>query len=180
MAINIESVTGQPAKPTTEPTIPDEVLSIPAFGALLRGSPPAVYAPKGVRTPEVDIIERNIEPLIESGFGIYKTLDGKGSVLFNTQFIDEAELKVADQKGKLDVIAPPLTEALDFFNSKIPQDGAAAPAATAPPAPAMSAAPATPEPTVNARTKNTLPGSPTDGPVPGQGRILNAILKPVV
>ncbi len=185
MAITMESITGAPAPaPAAEPSIPDEILQIPAFSAILRGTPPAVYVPKGLRTPEVEAVERNIEPLMASGFGVYRPLDGKSSVLFNTQFVTEEELKVADQKGKLDVLAPPLTEALDFFNQNVPADGAAAPApiapVTAPAMPGPSMAPAAQSSIQSARTENTLPGSPSSGPVPGQGRILNAVLKPVI
>jgi len=177
----MDSIAPGAVTPTeTEASIPDEILQIPAFAALLQGAPPAVYVPKGFRTPEVEAVERNIEPLLAAGFGIYKPLDGQSSVLFNTQFITEEELKVADQKGKLDVLAPPLTEALDFFNQNIPQDGApsAAPTAGAVSAPPPPASVQTKAQT--ARTNNTLPGGPSDGAFPGQGRLMNAIFKPVV
>jgi hypothetical protein len=190
MAISIDDIAPKdpaaPAPTSDTPTIPDEVLQIPAFSALLRGAPPAVYAPATERAlPEVQAIERNIEPLMEAGFGIYKPLDGSGSVLFNTQFVDEAQLKVADQKGKLNEFAPPISELLGFFNSEIPAEGAAPAAApvaapTAAPVSAPAPAPSAQRAVAQKRATNLQTGGPTSGPTPGQGRVLNSILKPVI
>lgn len=190
MAISIDDIAPKDAAAAPaasgSATIPDEVLQIPAFGALLKGSPPAVYAPATERgLPEVQAIERNIEPLMEAGFGIYKPLDGSGSVLFNTQFVDEAQLKVADQKGKLNEFAPPISELLGFFNAELPAESAAPAAApvapvAAAPVSAPPAAPSAQRAVAQKRATNLQTGGPTSGPTPGQGRVLNSILKPVI
>jgi len=171
-----------PAVPELNPdaTIPDEVLQIPEFRALLEGAPPAVFAPKGDRSPEVDIIEKNVNPLLEAGFGFYRTKDDAGSVLFNTRFVSGDEIKAADEAGKIATIAPPISELRDFFAKDLQGPEATAPAA-APAQPAVApASSGVQNRLANARVKNLAPGSPTSGPVPGQGRILNNILKPSV
>lgn len=163
----------------TEPSIPDEVLQIPAFAGLLRGSPPAVSAPREPRTPEYDVIERNAESLLASGFGFYRPLDDSGTVVFNTQFISAEELQVADKSGKLDQLTTPVGELTAAFNAELGDDGATPAAAAAPPPAPMSPTPVVPQ-VNNLRKTNLQQGAPTSGPAPGQGRILNNILKSAV
>ncbi len=171
-----------------DPVIPDEVLRIPAFGALLQGAPPAVRVPVGVESPEVEVITRNRDALVNAGFGIYRTKDNSEGVFFNTQFISPEEIQLADQKGKLDEIAPPIDELKNFFDAELSKEGAApAPGGPATPptaAPATSmtppAAPQAQKAIANSRLKNVALGAPTSGPAPGGGRLLNSILKPTV
>lgn len=160
--------------------IPDALLSIPQFGELLKGKPAAFSVEQGVKTPETELVVANANALQEAGFGFYVSLDNKHGVLFNTQFLKPEELKKADKAGKLLSIAPPLEG-----TTGMPQDASAAGAAPPSPAPAPVAAPAVPATPTNpavtrARLQNLTPGAPTSGPVPGQGRILNSLLKPVV
>lgn len=167
-----------PSEPTAEATIPDEILQIPAFAGLLHGSPPAVFAPREPRMPEFQAIEANAETLVEAGFGFYRPLDDSGTVIFNSQFISPEEIKLADEKGQLSTVATPASELVGAYNAEF--GGEAAPAAPAPAAPVPMSGPApapVPGPVTTQRLKNLSPGAPTSGPAPGQGRILNGILK---
>jgi len=164
--------------------IPDEVLQVPAFRALLEGKPPAVSVSIGdaQKHPELQTIETHVEPLLYSGFGLYQAKDGKTVVFYNSQFIDGQAIKLADEKGKLDAVAAPYSELKSFFDQNIgeaappSQEPTSTPAAfTGTPAPASAQ-----NKLATARLKSLSPGSPTSGPAPGQGRVLNAILKPTV
>jgi hypothetical protein len=133
---------------------------------------------------------------------VYSALDGKTGVVFNQLYVHPEELKAADAAGQLHTLAPPFDQvnhlisksgtahpALDtghqvptgLKGAPIPQPpqvaGAApvAPSASIPPLPASAQRKA-----LTAQIANLSPGSPTSGPVPGQGRLLNNILKPVV
>jgi hypothetical protein len=173
-------------------------LKIPAFAGLFAGQPPAFSAnPKelGAR-PEGKLIEENVEGLKKMGIGLYRSLGGDVGVLFNQFYITGEELKAADEAGKLQEIAPPF----DAVNQQVagmgqdqhpaakqreqPQGFKVAPAPTPPQvgSPVTAPAPATPKDikAQQARMKNMQPGSPTSGPQPGAGRLLNSILKPVI
>jgi len=183
-----------PAAPTTpepeakgkkgESLIPEEVLQFPVVRALLQGAPPAVFSPTGDKSPEAAVIGKNYKKLLEAGFGFYRAKDG--TVMFNNMFVSPAEIKLADEQGRLGDFAPPLSELNQTFD-QFDQGGAAA-APGAAPAPVAGAAgqpmaPPTPSVTnrlTSARAKNATPGSPTSGPNPGAGRILNNILKSAV
>jgi len=180
-----------PAAPPTEPAapaappLPEEVLRIPAMNALLKGTPPAVSAPVDLKTPEVESLRKNAPALSQAGFGFYRSKDGKKDVMFNLAYLDPGALRVADEKGQLDTIAPPITDLVSHFNDAL-SGAPAAPAAPAPssPPPAPPVAPTgvsgAEKKLQTARIKNSQPGSPTSGPVPGQGRLLNNILKTAV
>lgn len=181
-----------PEAPKTESGLPDDVLRIPSMRALLTGSPPAarIDPKRDSNLPELAIIKENTKPLLEAGFDFYQSKTTPDQVMFNTQFVSKKELEAADKAGKLDTIAPPFDELKSFFDQGIsgetapadaPADGAAALPAVSntpvalPPQPAGSANKIT-----QARLKNLAVGSPTSGPQPGAGRILNNILKPTV
>lgn len=173
-----DAATGQP-----EAEIPDEVLAIPAFRGLLEGKPAAAFAVDGETGPEIAAIVKNAQTLMETGFGFYRGLDDKTNVVFNTQFISGDEIKKADQAGKLAEVAVPFSELQSSFNSAMGRSAAPAPAPSAAPAPGASGAPQPAEVasrTNNARIKNLQPGAPSSGPAPGQGRLLNNILKTTV
>ena len=174
----------QPA-PTPEQApeagIPDEILQIPAFAGLLRGSPPAVLAPREPRLPEYDLIEKNADSLLASGFGFYRPLDDSGTVIFNERFISPEQLQVADKKGQLSKLVTPVGDLSAAYAAEFGgPEGTAAPMSPTPsPAAPMSPTPTPPQ--VDTLRKNNLQaGSPTSGPMPGAGRILNSILKPAV
>ncbi len=169
--------------------IPDEVLQIPAFRALLEGSPPAVAVtkPELEASPELQTIQKNVEPLLYSGFGVYQAKDGQTAVFYNSQFIDGKALQIADEKGKLTAVAAPFADLKSHFDQGLAGEGsapapAAAPAPTAAP-PQVTApppAPAAQSKLSTARLMSAAPGAPTSGPVPGQGRVMSQILKPAV
>lgn len=185
--IDLTSVLGSPSAPETpsgtETGIPEDVLALPEFSGLLEGKPAAVLVPKGFKSPETDVIMAHSKELANAGFGFYPSADGKTSVFFNTQYLSPEDLQKADAAGKLAEIATPFEELKASFDSVT--GGTPAPEAGAAPAAAPAALPAPAAPSLDkklatARIKNVAPGSPTSGPSPGSGRILNAILKPTV
>lgn len=175
-----------PASPEPAPApdegggIPDAVLQLPEFSAILRGSPPAVWADKADESPEVKIIVDNHKDLMNAGFGFYGGKDGQTVVLFNTQFTSPEEVKKMDAAGKLREFATPFDELKAHFA----QGDSGQPASPAPGGPAP-VAPVAPPASVGKklatqRIKNLTPGGPTSGPTPGQGRILNSLGTPAV
>jgi hypothetical protein len=182
---------------TDSQNLPDELVQIPAMQAVLAGNPAAVSAPLAEfsKRPEAKIIIDNKDALVAAGFGLYRSLSGDVGVVFNTLHLHPDELKAADKAGKLQQLAPPF----DQVNASVAGAGPdthpvlnAAEVPTGPKGPpmpnppqmnsgAMNHTPAAVQRTVaTARTNNLNPGSPTSGPQPGAGRILNSILKPVV
>jgi hypothetical protein len=165
-------------------SLPEDVLAIPAMHGLLHGAPPAIYSPNVRRNdPELAVIAKNADPLVNAGFGFYKSKDGKYSVLYNSAYVSEAQLKEADKAGKLTEVAAPFDQVRNSYDSAI--SGPGAPAQVPPPVTNAqpSAAPissATQQKITTARLKNLPYGSPTSGPAPGAGRVLNNILKPTV
>lgn len=198
MAVQAEDISAAPAAQTPAPApeapakeapatedgagLPDALLKeVPALQLLMNGSPPATFAARDAQFPELETVAKHIKDLGEAGFGVYGTQDGANIVVFNGLYVTPDELKTADEGGQLASIAVPYEELRSAFDA--PGDAASAPAdgsaVMAPPMPSGGAAP--PQKSVTtARAKNISAGSPTSGPVPGQGRILNNILKPVV
>jgi hypothetical protein len=172
-------VAAAPEAPAAETSseLPDEVLQIPAISALLTGSPPATFATSESQSPELAVLEKNIEGLTNSGFGLYRSQDKSKIVLFNNLVITPDEIKEADASGKLESIAVPFDELngamAEGFQAGAPNSSAPAPAGTPPSSSAQKK-------TQTARLKNVQAGSPTEGARPGQGRILNNIAKTVV
>ena len=178
--------------------MPDEVLQIPAMQAVFAGQPAAVSASLKDFTnrPEAKLIASNKDGLMKAGLGLYRSLGGDLGVIFNQLRISGEQIKAADQAGTLLEIAPPF----DVVNQQVAQSGEANPVLSAQPpaglasggAPAAAAQmgspvrPPAPLPAssqksiTNARLKNQTAGTPTSGPKPGAGRILNNILKPVL
>lgn len=195
--------TGTPAAPASEspapespsPQLPDELIQLPAMQAILAGKPAAVSAPIDdfAKRPEGALILKNIEPLKNAGFGMYRSLAGNLGVIFNSMHIHGNEIQAADKAGKLLDVAPPF----DTVSEMIAKSGANHPILTAgkptgmksapmPETPQMSASVPATQPAganksrVASRNKNLQPGSPTSGASPGAGRLLNSILKPVL
>jgi hypothetical protein len=162
--------------------IPDAVLEeVPALQLLLNGSPPATFAPKEAQFPELKVLEKHLKDLGKAGFGVYGTKDGSNVVLFNGLYITPEQVKKADEAGQLDSVAVPYEELRGALGAESAQgEPDTAGATVTPPAPSGGAPAATPKSVTTARTKNISIGAPTSGPAPGQGRILNSILKPVV
>lgn len=176
--------------------LPDELLQIPVFQALMSGAPGAVSAPIATldKMPEGKIISENAEALKQSGFGFYRALDKTTGVIFNGLFLAPEQLQQADQAGKLMEVAP----AFSVVNDAAAKAGAINPALTAqtpsgpptaqPPVPPQSSSGMLPKPApasahtkaASARLKNLAPSSPTSGPTPGRGRILDGLLRPAL
>lgn len=188
------------ASAATPSVLPDDLIAIPAFQGLLAGAPPAVSASitDFANRPEGKLIQEHKEDLLKAGIGLYRSLQGDLGVLFNQMYLSGEELKTADKEGKLPEIAPPF----DQVNQQLAASGAdhpllqGAPAPTGPkqggapsilpPVASTPAPPAgpmtlpTPQKQVASKMRNLALGSPTSGPKPGEGRLLNAILKPVL
>lgn len=197
MPIDITSVLGAPSAPVSAPApvsppaeippsteggIPEDVLALPEFSGLLEGKPAAVYVDKGFQSPETQVIMQHTKELADAGFGFYTSQDGKTNVIFNTQYVSPEEIQKAEADGKLRDLATPFTELKASFDAvtgaAAPPDASAPPAAASVSSPAPAPAPAgVQKKLASARLKNVTPGGPTSGPVPGQGRILNSILK---
>lgn len=191
MAITPDAAMGTaPAAPKTDSPapdeaseLPDEVLKMPILNSLLNGAPPAVYAPSDAKIPETKVIDKYSKELMGAGFAAYGTADGVNTVLFNQLFVTPEEIKAADANGTLlGQLAIPYEElAAGYEGAKLKDGEKPSEEPTVPaggmPAPASSA---TDKKLATARIANVAIGSPTSGPAPGQGRILNSALKPVV
>lgn len=164
--------------------LPDELLKeAPALQLLLQGSPPATFASKDAEYPELKVVAKHIKELGKAGFGLYQTTDKANVVLFNGLYVTPEDVAAADKAGTLDKIAVPYDElrgALGAQDGAASASGAESAPTTAPAAPASQPAASTENKLTTARVKNLSVGAPTSGPVPGQGRIINNILKPVV
>lgn len=187
------------AAPTEETPLTDEILQMPAFQGLLAGQPVAVSViiKEFSKRPEGDILQANKAALPASGIGLYRSIAGDLGVLFNQAYISGEEIKTADKDGTLAELAP----SFDAVNQQLSASGDANPILNAQPPtgvkpsgapsilppvasteapPAGPMAPPTPQKAIGAKMRNLAMGSPTSGPAPGQGRILNSILKPVL
>jgi len=179
-----------PAGSESTAEIPEEVLQIPVMYGLLNGAPPAVYAEKTRQDPEIQTVVKHSKELIDAGFGFYPSKDKKLTIFYNGAYIGEDELKKADAAGQLTEVVPSFDAIKSSFDSAvsgIPPEGGNAlpgePAGAETPSAAVGGAPPssrTQDTLATARVKNLQLGSPTSGPVPGRGRVLNNILKPTI
>lgn len=179
------------------PKLPDVLLKNPAIQGLLVGKPGAISASitDFAKRPEAKDIIDHKDLLFKAGMGLYRSLDGNTGVIFNRQYVHDDELKQADSAGQLTQLAPPFDEVAH----KVSKSGFDHPAidsshkppsgfksAPMPAVPQMQQAAAAQPPAsvqnkvATARLANLSPGSPTSGPVPGAGRLLNQVLKPVI
>lgn len=160
--------------------LPEDVLKVPAISAMLNGSPPAVFTPAGSKSPELEVLEKNLKQLAKAGFALYQTKDKANFVLFNQLFVSPEEIQQADDSGNLESVAAPFDAVNADMNAAMNGGESAAPVAEAAPA---AGKPPTSTESRNLATKrinNVQPGSPTDGARPGQGRLLNNIQKTVL
>ena len=177
------------SEPTTE--IPEEVLQIPAVYGLLNGAPPAVYVERTRKDPEIQTVVKHQKELVDSGFGFYQTKNGKYTVFYNGAYVSPDELKKEDEAGTLTETVAYYDDVKQSFDSAVngtpSQGGEALPgepaAAAAPSAVPVGGSPPSSRvqnTLATARVNNLNPGSPTSGPVPGRGRILNNVLKSAI
>lgn len=195
MAINSDTViptksdsVAAPAKAAKgdDTGLPEDVLKLPVINSLLNGSPPAVYAPRDAKIPEVKVLDKYPKELQAAGFAAYGTSDKENVVFFNQLYVSPEEIKAADAEGTLiGQLAIPYEElAAGYENAKLKEGETPSEAlAAAPTVPAGGMPAPAPASVANklatARIANTAIGSPTSGPTPGQGRILSA-LRPVI
>lgn len=173
----------------------DELLKIPALQAVFAGTPAAFSASMAEldKLPEAKLIASHKNELMNAGFGLYRTLDGKNGVLFNSLYVSPEEIKQADQSGQLSQIAPPFMQ----LNQSVAASGAANPVlnhqgvptgmkgapAIGSPAPMAGPkqAPASVQKTLaSKRAANLQVGAPSSGPVAGAGELLRSIMKPIL
>lgn len=188
-----EPQAAEPA-PDSGADLPDELLQIPVFQALMAGAPGAVSAPIATldKMPEGKIISENAEALKQSGFGFYRALDKTTGVIFNGLYLAPEQLQQADQAGKLMEVAPSFSVVNDAAAKAGPinpalmaQTPAGPPTAPAPTPPQMSSGRLPPPPAsaqtklAGARARNLQEGSPTSGRA-AQGRLLNNLLRPAI
>src|SRR6185436_5245924 len=167
-----------PAASESTASIPDEVLEIPTMFGLLNGAPPAVWAEAGRKDPEIQTVVKNAKPLEESGLGFYKSKDNKITVMYNSAFVDQAELAKADDAGTLTQLVPSYDNVRKNAESAI--SGAPSALPGAPVAAGSPPSSAAQKSLAGKRAKNLQVGEPTSGAVPGGGRILNSVLKNVL
>lgn len=160
--------------------------------ALMAGSPPGVSAniEAAQQTDFGKAIAQFGPQMQQAGFGFYRSKSGDLGVVFNQLFLPPEEIIKADQAGTLTEIAPPLEQVEQAILTGDPnanpvlnaQTPSAPPVAQAGGAATTAMPPAgnTPSRVTTQRKQNLTAGSPTSGPRPGAGRILNEILKPVV
>lgn len=184
----------EPAAPETGAgELPPEIIQNPVMQALMAGQPPAVSADiKAAQQTEFgQLVGKHNALLREAGFNFYRSRDGNLGVLFNQIVIPAEEIVKADQQGSLTKIAPPVEDverailADPSANPVLTSKGRNTAAVPAPPSttPVPGGAPPsgkTQRALATARRKNVGAGTPTSGPRPGAGRILNEILKPVI
>lgn len=189
-----EVVPTEAPPPETGAEWPQALVESPVMQALIAGSPGAVSGSiKAFSTrPEAKILTQHKDLIAQAGMGFYRSLDGDTGVIFNQRFVNGEQVKQADSAGQLASIAPPF----DTVESEVSKSGlkhpsiqpggqptglagAPQPMAGASPAPAPLGASAQRK-ALTAQISNLQPGSPTSGPQPGAGRLLNNILKPVL
>lgn len=177
--------------------LPDDVLRIPAIQGIMAGAPPAFSADFASfeKMPEAKVIAANKDALMGAGIAFYHARMGNTGVVFNQLKISPEQIKQADEAGQLAQIAPPFQQVNDMIKGSgdqnpvlaagAPPEGLASPTPPNVPQTASGAMPAPAPASVQTklagvRAKNSIPGSPTSGPKPGSGRLLNAILKRAV
>jgi hypothetical protein len=178
--------------------LPPSLLKVPAFQALVAGSPAAVSMKvKGSEDrDEVKMVQKNAEALQEAGMGFYLSLNKQIGVMFNQLRIHPQDLVAADKAGKLLMVAPDF-DAVNHEVSKAGRDHPAlhaAPPVAAMPAPVsaqsapqMASGKFSPPLPASAARKilqqriaNMQPSAPTGGPMPGAGILANQIARPVI
>lgn len=170
-----------PAGSESTAQIPDEVLELPVMFGLLNGAPPAVWAETGRKDPEIAVVVKHAKDLENAGLGFYKSEDAKTTVLYNSTFVSQDELRKADKAGNLTEVVPAYdavkSSAEAAISGQAPSSLPGAPVTQAAGSPPSSA---TQKSLATKRANNLQVGAPTSGAVPGAGRILNNILKPTI
>ena len=174
--------------------LPEDLVKIPALQAIVAGSPVAVSLHlKGADDrAEVKLVTQHKDALQEAGMAFYKSISGDIGVMYNALRVHPQDLYEADKQGKLLQIAPnfdQVNHTLEkagihhpILNAQAPTGAMPSATPIAPPqASAGGMVPPAPSSVIRKiatqRMLNAQPGAPTSGPAPGQGRLLNQILK---
>ena len=178
------------------PKIPEDVQNNPVVKDVLAGRLPGVLVRPGVYYPKAFKIAESMEGLIEVGLDLYFAQD-ESTVLFNPIHLSAEELQTADSQGKLHQIVPdyetisgerpgkpPKGTKLGYGYSQAPAASQAPSTPTGGAGPAAMALPpaGSQEKIANERVNrlNIAQGSPSSGPIPGGGRVLNAAVAPAI
>lgn len=157
--------------------VPEKILAMPIFKAILEGAPAALWTPTGDKSPEAVEAVKAGKDLNRIGLFFYRDDPTKTDVLYNAQFISPELIKTAAKKGKLREVASNLAETVAAINGTgaAPEAGdGASPAAGMPsPVPVDSAL-------NTARVNSLQPGGPTSGNFPGAGRVLNGLTQSAI
>lgn len=172
--------------------LPEEVAKLPVVKRISIGSPPAVRVEPGQHFPELKAIEDNIPDIVVAGLDFYQSKEGD-SIMFNPLFIGAEELKAADAAGRIKEVIPSYSELMGKKPTTMSEEEAKKQPARrdklkkdlmnklgSP----TAASEGTAVPPATAKTQNTIaksrlpePQSPTSGPRPGAGRIINNLLE---
>lgn len=174
------------ATPAKTPAAASSVANSPPVQALLSGQPPALWASTETPNAGAVFIAENLPSFGELGLGFYRGKDK--AVLFNQSMLSPDQVKQLDATGELDALAAPMES---FFAGTDSGQGPAGPDAPEPvfgpagavpvsaaPAPASTAGvpPAAPGATAM-RLEELQPKAPSQRPAPGQGLVLNGLLR---
>lgn len=182
MAVDINKIAGSasttPANSEETSGVPEEILAMPVFKAILEGAPAALWTNTGDKSAEAVEAVKAGKKLNDIGLFFYRDDPTKTDVLYNAQFISPELIKTAAKKGKLREVASNLAETVAAING----GGAGSPEAGGATLPASGMPSSVPveSPLNTARIGNLEPGSPTSGPSPGQGRVINSIQKQAI
>ncbi len=187
---------GAASAATREVEIPDEVSNNPLVKDLLIGKIPGVRVPDDQYYPKAMKLAEKPENLMNLGLAFYFAENEDSTVLYNPSQISETELQTADQQGVLSQIIPDY----GILTGETPQKppwatgkgvgtsggGKAAGRPQSAPAQGVVTSPGTPPPArvqtrlASDRVKalNVASAGPTSGPMPGAGRVANALAVP--
>ena len=192
------------AKAVNPFNLPPEVAKVKAVQLVSVGAPPAIRVGAGEYYPEIEPVVDNLDKILSSGLDIYHGQDDS-MVLFNPLFISGDELKHLDSTGKLSEVAPDYGQVVGSQPQEIPdsqlgayldrgdavqakmQDLTQGEDVSQPQQQATGTPTSVPAPTPGQRSAaindqqmalQANAGPPTSGPVPGGGRLLNALLRP--
>ena len=197
-------------KTSAKPELPDIAKKDPLVRSVLLGEVPGILIRPGLYYPKAwDLAEKHSKDLMDLGLDFYFATD-ESTIFFNPAQITEPELQAADKGGKLHQILPDyetlsgerpqkpppkVQKQMDQFRQQVygkPPNVSLAPGQlppSAPPLPQALAAPQAVGPTLPAKSVNKLMQtrlggltkvSPSSGPFPGAGRIVNAMATPAI
>lgn len=180
MAININKIADKtsttPANSEETSGLPVEILEQPVFAGLLSGAPAALWVESGSKDPIAVLAVKNGKKLNDVGLFFDRSKEEGIDIVFNAQFLSPELVAAAKKKGRLKDIASPLSEVSAAINGT----SAASEAGGATLASGMPSSVPVDGSLTTARKNNLEPGSPSEGPMPGSGRVLNSLMKPTI